>query len=132
MNYGNLLIITALMGIPMMISRFIILKDLNRRRITIIQTIVFVTYVLSIGLLQWIDLINSNVYLTEIIVIVWLGFYAVIEPIITALFSDSKVDVKKHNIKTNWLSYVISTFIITIIGVIVSFIWVIQTVGLWD
>lgn len=132
MNYGNLLIITALMGIPMMISRFIILKDLNRRRITIIQTIVFVTYVLSIGLLQWIDLNNSNVYLTEIIVIVWLGFYAVIEPIITALFSDSKVDVKKHNIKTNWLSYVISTFIITIIGVIVSFIWVIQTVGLWD
>lgn len=132
MNYGNLLIITALIGIPMMISRFVILKDLNRRRITIIQAIVFVTYVLSIGLLQWIDLNNSNVYLTEIIVIVWLGFYVVIEPIITALFSDSKIDVKKHNIKIHWLSYVISTFVITVIGVIVFFIWVIQTVGLWD
>jgi CDP-diglyceride synthetase len=132
MNYGNLLIITALIGIPMVISRFIILKDLKRKRIAIIQTIVFTIYVLVIGLLQWIDFNNSNVYLTEVIIIIWLGFYVVVEPIITSLFSDANIDVRKRNIKTNWLSYVISTFGIMVMGVIVLFIWVIQTVGLWD
>jgi len=81
-TFVRVMILSLLIGFPMYISRLIILRKELTTKVLTVQSVILVFYLLIMFLLQTYDLNNQSIYLTNVIVIFWLGFYLIIEPVI--------------------------------------------------
>ncbi len=118
-TFVRVLILALLIGVPMYVSRLIILRKEITTKVLVLQSIVLLLYISVMFLLQAYDLNNESIYLTNAIVVFWLGFYLVLEPVIAylVLFKEDKL------IKTRLIDYVtysvVSSFIVSVIGVVI-------------
>jgi|GEM_PF-5482191 len=94
-TFVRVLILSLLIGIPMYISRLIILRKELTNKVLVLQSVILVFYLSVMTLLQTYDLNNEYIYLTNVIVVFWLGFYLLIEPVIT-YFTLFKINTLKN------------------------------------
>lgn len=119
--------LSLLMGLPLFFVRLKILKNEKDTRYIYIQLAILLVYVVSIALLQYIDTINSNIYLTVYIVYIWIGYYFLIEPLVVFItIFYHRIDINIAFLKYFMLSTVF-TFIWTTIVVALLITYIVSS-----
>ncbi|AIO19236.1 hypothetical protein KQ51_01359 [Candidatus Izimaplasma bacterium HR1] len=114
----NIIGLSIFIGLPLFFSRLRILKNERETKLIYIQSFILLIYVVLITLGQYINIRNTDIYMTEYIVYFWIGYYFVIDPLIVYVF----VFLQNREMDTTFLLYFIKstlwTFIWTTIAVI--------------
>ena len=120
----NIIGLSILMGLPLFYTRLRIFKNENDTRFKSIQSFILLGYIVLITVVQYINIVNTDIYMTKYIVYIWLGFYFIVEPLIVYV----AVFLQKKEISTTFMMYffkaTIFTFIWTTIAVFIVFTYI--------
>ena len=128
----RVILLTLFIGFPMFVSRIVIFRKHLSKKLIVSQFILFIIYVFMIYGLVLYDKNNSSIDLAVLNICFWIGYYIIIEPIISYRILSQGIKSSRVILKEFGLSYVGSTILITFFGLYALMVYAIRFIGLWD